>query len=93
MSSCIFISLLPFASELANVLRRSKVLRNRSTKLKRIMILNFHFVPILDYVTGKLNVRVCHGEFFYSAFSFDSFGKVKPFVGKFNNAPNEMSFC
>lgn len=47
----------------ANVLRRSKVLRNRPTKLKRIMILNFHFVPILEYVSGNLNGKYVMGIF------------------------------
>lgn len=47
----------------ANVLRRSKVLRNRPTKLKRIMILNFHFVPILDDVTRNLNENMSWGIF------------------------------
>lgn len=65
--SCRHAFLFPFVRERANVLKRSKVLRNRSTKLKRIMILNFHFVPILDYVTRNSKVYMSWGIFSYSA--------------------------
>lgn len=69
---------------LRNVLRRSKVLR--PTKLKRIMILNFHFVLILRLRDEKFKPPpTMSREVFCQLF------EVGPFVSEFNNTVPELS--
>lgn len=51
--------------ERAKVLRRAASHTRSPTKLKRIMILNFHFVPIHARRDQKDKPKICHGDFFH----------------------------
>lgn len=73
-----------YSPPLRNVLRRSKVLR--PTKLKRIMILNFHFVLILPTTWREIQAPpTMSREVFCQLF------EAGPFVSEFNNIVSELS--